>query len=231
MNKYNPMSKEFREKCKILGITGNQLIQKYKEEGKIVNTIKLNREHHSRTYEKYRCNNSTEYSNLCAQRLGYKDRKERRNEYEWTIGIREESDKFHPTYSGKIAEKIIAKTILPMKFGNIKLDMGYLSPFDFLMENDIKIDVKSAKFRNNGYNFLIDENKIPDYFLLVGFNNDENLNVSHIWLVHRDDIINERKVCNRCSIWISKKELYRFDRYELKEELSYLRLHNKIRFE
>lgn len=33
-NKYNPMSKEFQDKCKKLGLTGNQLAAKKKREGK-----------------------------------------------------------------------------------------------------------------------------------------------------------------------------------------------------
>ena len=31
---YNPMSKEFQDECKRLGLTGNQLMTKYKREGK-----------------------------------------------------------------------------------------------------------------------------------------------------------------------------------------------------
>lgn len=34
------MSKEFQDEAKRLGLTGNQLMQKYREEGKIVSTTK-----------------------------------------------------------------------------------------------------------------------------------------------------------------------------------------------
>lgn len=40
---YNPMSKEFQDECKRLGLTGNQLIQKYRDDGKLPCTADINR--------------------------------------------------------------------------------------------------------------------------------------------------------------------------------------------
>lgn len=46
VSKYNPMSKEFQEEAKRLGLTGNELISIYKKEEKIFNDA-------NRTYKKY----------------------------------------------------------------------------------------------------------------------------------------------------------------------------------
>jgi hypothetical protein len=44
ISKYNPMSKDFQEEAKRLGLTGNQLTKKYVQEGKIANPADINQE-------------------------------------------------------------------------------------------------------------------------------------------------------------------------------------------
>lgn len=61
--------------------------------------------------------------------------------------------------------------------------------FDFICKNGFKIDVKSSclhvrkKYETMYWHFTIKKNKIPDYFLLLVFNDRENLEPRHIWVV------------------------------------------------
>jgi hypothetical protein len=49
--KYNPMSKEFQDECKKLGLTGNQLTAKYKREGKSIEKDEVYFKHGDRRSE------------------------------------------------------------------------------------------------------------------------------------------------------------------------------------
>lgn len=83
----HPCSKEFQEDMQRLKFeNGNKYTSWMQQNGILKNPSDLNQERHTKTHEKYKCKNATEYVNLCAQKLGYKDRKERRNEYEWATG-------------------------------------------------------------------------------------------------------------------------------------------------
>ena len=61
MSKYNPMSKEFQEEAKRLGLTGNQLIQKYIKEGKLPNPTDINRKSNDAIYQKAGYDNKAHY--------------------------------------------------------------------------------------------------------------------------------------------------------------------------
>lgn len=233
----NTMSKEFQEDIKKYGFeNGCKYIACMQQNGILKNPIEHNRDHHAKTYKRYKCNDATEYMNLCAQKAGYKDRKERRNEYEWAVGIREPLSEFreHHAYSGVIiAQKKVAKIVLPMILGNIKLEMGHNNEgFDFLMEGDIKVDVKSAKLIENSHLFQIDYNNIADYFFLVGFNHPYDnirLDVMRMWLFKSQEMIIKgkrilkifEKFYNRTGIMIrnDEKGLSLFKEHELKKEL------------
>ena len=72
------------------------------------------------------------------------------------------------------------------KILNIVECMPITNPgYDVVCEKDKKIDVKCSCLDNyNRWNFNIRKNKIADYFLMIAFDNRENLNVIHIWLVN-----------------------------------------------
>jgi len=84
-----------------------------------------------------------------------------------------------------VAERVLShvfKDVEKMPYGNIG--------FDFICNKGFKIDVKASCLHvNNSYAFHINRNKIADYFLLVGFDNRENLNPQHIWLMKSNIII------------------------------------------
>lgn len=224
----HPCNKEFQEDIKRFEFkNGNEFVSWMQQNGILLDPLKDNRRHHANTYNRYNCGSATEYMNLCAQKFGYKDRRERRNEYEWNNGIRSpiSENRNHHSYSGvEIAQKIVAKMILPMILGNIKDEMGHNNPgFDYIMENDIKIDIKSAQLKDNRHNFIIMENNIADYFLLIGFNYGYNrkLEILHIWLFNRDELVRERRFFKRSGFQIinDEKELSEFSKYELRKEL------------
>ena len=80
----------------------------------------------------------------------------------------------------------IAERILSHIFHNVE-QMPYNNPgYDLICGNGYKIDVKSVchvKDIPNKWNFPIRRNKIPDYFLCLAFDNREDLNPKHIWLI------------------------------------------------
>jgi hypothetical protein len=84
--------------------------------------------------------------------------------------------------------------------------------FDFICNNGYKIDVKSATLLGKKYKrwcFGIEHNQIANYFLCLAFDNREDLNPLHIWLIPGNN------VNKRTSISISPNTLNKFDRYKL----------------
>lgn len=75
--------------------------------------------------------------------------------------------------------KNVFKQVVLMPFGN----PGY----DFICNKGLKIDVKSAcihyRREKEYWCFAINKNKIADYFLLLAFDNRQELKPLHLWLV------------------------------------------------
>lgn len=84
----------------------------------------------------------------------------------------------------------VNETILSKVFKDVKV-MPYANPgYDFLCIKNKKIDCKSATLSHskseNGedfWNFHIRHNVIADYFLLVGYDNREDLNPLRCWII------------------------------------------------
>lgn len=99
-----------------------------------------------------------------------------------------------------VAERVLShvfKDVHRMPYGN----PGY----DFTCNKGFKIDSKASCLCNddNTYAFIINCNKITDYFLLIGFDNREDLNPQHVWLIKSDEIIRKRKLNEFQSLKIS----------------------------
>jgi hypothetical protein len=110
-----------------------------------------------------------------------------------------------------IAEKVLSKF-----FDNIK-QMPYRNPgYDYICRNGFKIDVKSSTEHNNKkskYNFWtfnILYNQIADYFLCLAFDNINNLNPLHIWLIPGKDINNKCRI----DIYNNEHGLLKYKKYE-----------------
>ena len=116
------------------------------------------------------------------------------------------NNKLCSTYLGVyIAERILSYIYLNVE------RMSYSNHgYDFICGNGYKIDVKSACERKNrhGWGFIIKKNTIADYFLCIAFDNRENLNPQHIWLIP-GNILNDKISGN-----ISESTLNRWQQYE-----------------
>lgn len=87
-----------------------------------------------------------------------------------------------PAFLGvHVAERVLASVfdnVVRMDFNNT----GY----DFICGKGYKIDVKSSTRTTNQPNtwvFGINRNKVADYFLILAFDNRDDLNPLHVWLI------------------------------------------------
>lgn len=251
--KYNPMSKEFQEKAKELGLTGYQYIRKLVEEEKLPNPTDLFNKEREKVIKNAKCKNRKEYRDKCAQKRGYKDRAEcDKVEYFWNKGFHlpEEFNESCSSHFGKlIGEKLLFKRFLEenifeyVKWLGGEQDKG----IDFICKNpkqefikkyphlrlerntEYKIQLKMRCILNDSmtprWKFAVLYNNIIDFFILCGCDNREELNILHVWIFHKNDIIRYKKFWRRESISISNSQmlLSEFQDYELTDELVILK--------
>lgn len=109
---------------------------------------------------------------------------------------------------------IRAEIILTNVFKSVER-MPYSNPgFDFICKGGYKIDVKSSCQYLHGnwspsYKFGVFRNKIADYFLCLTFDNREDLNPLHIWLIPGSDIN------DRLCVGISESTITKWDKYKI----------------
>ena len=118
-----------------------------------------------------------------------------------------EGNKLCASYLGvHIAERLlkhIYKNVEQMPYGN----PGY----DFICGKGYKVDVKSSCLRTNwngNWIFHIFKNTIADYFIFVAFDNRNDLNIEHVWIVP-GYIVNDKT-----GISISKSNIDNWKQYE-----------------
>jgi len=96
--------------------------------------------------------------------------------------------------------------------------------YDFICNKNYKIDAKtSCIYKNsNGWGFDIGANTIPDYFILLAFDNRENVNPMHVWLIKGTEIIRKVVLNKKKKLYISNtpKSLKYFKQYELTDKLN-----------
>ena len=108
-----------------------------------------------------------------------------------------------------VAEQVLSnvfKDVVQMPNGNA----GY----DFICNKGKKIDVKSSCTRihdrwSDHWAFMINKNKIADFFLCLAFDNREDLNPLHIWLIPA------KLVNHRMHIGVSESTLSKWNKYKL----------------
>ena len=109
----------------------------------------------------------------------------RKREHNYSMGAKPMSEnKDCPVFLGVwIAEQVLAKV-----FKNVER-MPYGNPgFDFICGNGYRVDSKAVCVNKNkpAWTFNIRKNKIADFFALLAFDNRQDLNPQHIWLVPGD---------------------------------------------
>ena len=93
------------------------------------------------------------------------------------------------------------------KIINIVENMPNNNPgYDIICGKGKKIDVKCSCLSNKKWSFAIDKNKIADYFLCISFDNRENLNVEHIWLMKGDVVIEKTNNHNSKEFIVNERD-------------------------
>lgn len=111
----------------------------------------------------------------------------------------------------------IAETAMRNVFDTMERMPNNTPGYDYLCGKGFKIDVKSSILFNHGngrWSFAINRNMIADYFLCLAFDNRENLQPLHVWLVPAEQI-NKKK-----NITISLTNIDKWSEYEM----SYVKL-------
>ena len=111
----------------------------------------------------------------------------------------------------------VAERVLSKVFKNVEIQPHGNPGFDFICNKGMKIDVKSSCIRINKninyWNFHIDKNKIADYFLCLAFDNRNDLNPLHMWLLPADKfnnktgagiLVNKINKWDKCALDINK---------------------------
>lgn len=233
--------KEVGYPYEIEGFNIGPFIEWAREKGILVNTTYVERNRKQAVFEKYGANNLKEYRDDLAKREGFDKwldyqndiaKKERFENYAEKVKLHRHDiganlpmsdNEDCPSYLGVHIGENYAEKILIVHFGGIEKRMPYNHPYyEFMVKGEYSIQVKTRTLIYHegweGWYFMIGHNNIADYFLLLAFDNRENKNLLHIWLIKRDEIIREEKFYNRDSITITNipEYLLEFQKYELK---------------
>jgi len=104
----------------------------------------------------------------------------------------------------------IAERVLSRVFKNVKRMPVNNPGYDVICSRDKKIDIKSSCLHKNGcWCFNITCNTTADFFLCLAFDNREDLNPLHAWLIPGG------KVNHRAGVTISPTTLHKWDAYRL----------------
>ena len=78
----------------------------------------------------------------------------------------------------------IAEEVLSQAFKNVQRMPMNNPGYDFICGRGYKIDVKSSCLHKDGrWQFNIKRNNIADYFLMLAFDNRQDLNPMYVWLI------------------------------------------------
>ena len=104
----------------------------------------------------------------------------------------------------------VAERVLRHLFNDVEV-MPYGNPgYDIICNMGKKIDVKGGCIlkNNNGWTFRIAHNVIADYFICVAFDNREDLNPLHIWMLPGE------KFNHLTGASISQSTIHKWDEYK-----------------
>lgn len=111
---------------------------------------------------------------------------------------------------------VIGEEIINDIFDDIEKMPHGNNGYDFICAKKYKIDVKSSSLSDrNSWSFSIKKNITADFFILIAFDDIYNLSPMHLWIIHREDIVNGTMMCEKGTIRITNrsKSLSQYDRY------------------
>lgn len=108
----------------------------------------------------------------------------------------------------------IAEQVLSKVFKNVETMPPNNPGFDFICNKGKKIDVKSSCTRVNKlgrreWGFKINKNTVADYFLCLIFDNRNDLNPLHVWLIPG------KLFSKRMGVSLSESTLSKWDEYKI----------------
>lgn len=108
-----------------------------------------------------------------------------------------------------VAERVLSKIFKDVQ----KMPMNH-SGYDFICNRGKRIDVKSSTIhtvakQSDCWIFRIERNRIADYFLLIAFDNRDDLTPQHIWLMPGN------AVNDRIAIGVSVTTIDKWDEYRI----------------
>lgn len=200
-----------------------------------------------------------DHIDIWAQNKGYDSYNERRNERDWENGKRvpmsenEDCSLHFGVFKGEEVVKRYLETI----FEYVEHMHPTYRQFDFICRNikqefvdkysqlgieknkEYRIQVKVTSLIDNHFCFTINYNKNIDFFILIGFDNKDNLNTINMWLIEKEEMIRvgiggtgytlvkawNRKMLNIYMNTKSQMSYIYFKKYELNDEIEKL---NKI---
>ena len=135
-----------------------------------------------------------------------------RREYTYRAGIHQPMNKNAECAS--FLGVYVAERVLSHVFKNVqKMPYGHAG-YDFVCGGGYEFDVKSACRSCNGktvaWKFHIFKNQIAKYFLCIAFDNREDLNPEHVWIIP-GDVVNHLTGLTISVSTIQKWDEYAFD--------------------
>jgi len=110
----------------------------------------------------------------------------------------------------------VAERVLSKVFKDVEVMPMNNPGYDFICNRGKKIDVKSSctsldkrsKNIRKSWNFCINKNKIPDFFLCLAFDNRNDLTPLNIWLIPSE------KINDKVGITITETKIEKWDQYK-----------------
>ena len=161
-------------------------------------------------YAKYRTNHADEIKRYRVENRDELANREARRRHAHG-GKPAAENKQCPTFLGvHVAERVLSKV-----FKDVKRMPPNNMGCDFICNKGKKIDVKSACTethynQRDSWAFTVRRNQIADYFLCLAFDNREDLNPLHIWLIP-GHIVNHLKGATIAESTLSKWDEYKLD--------------------
>lgn len=256
----HPCNKEYQEDMKRLDFSSGYEFQDWLQEIRILkkpSEIEKNHKNKLAIQRGYKNDSERRKSDgeRLAKELGYADYSQYYKDYRYKTGrnLPSEFNENCPQNFGNKTEKIIEKFLSTIfeyvkgtNYHDREIDFFCKSPkkefmnkypqFKLEIDKEYRIQHRSKCLQPNGstsswiWLFKIDYDRTNDYFLLSAWRDRESLEPMHIWFIHRNEKIRNRKLWEFVGLGITNKprNMIEFRRYELDELDTLKEFRNKL---